>query len=417
MDIARPDLEKKNKQRRLIWRSTAALAVTAFTVYVLTLGEPLQSVDSDQIWTGVVERGTMLRNLRGMGRLVPENVRWITSRAPGRVDERFVLSGAVVEPQTPILKLTNPELEQQLADARLELECAEADMEAARVRLQGELLALQGSVVELREATEMAELDARIQDELYTERLVSGMNRERAILHARHSAIRLKMAEERLSFQDSSIEHQLASQKTRVDRARAQVELLASQVDALTVRAGFSGILQRLELEPGMQVEQGALIAQVADMSRLKAVIEIQEAQARDVLSGQSVMVDTRTSGEVKGTVARVDPNVENGIVRVDVVFGTHLPPGCRAEQTVQGTIELDRLENVVFMPRPAAAQGMSNATVFRLDRNGTALRVPVSYGKASVSHIEVVDGLKPGDVVILSDTSRWEDADALSIE
>jgi len=418
MDIARPDLARNKKLKQRFWIALIGILCVSFTVYVMTLGSPVPSVSADQIWIGKVERGTMENNLRGMGRLVPENVRWITSRAPGRVEERMVLSGAFVQPDTVILRLSNPELVQKLADAKLELECADADMAAARVRLQGELLALKSSVVELREATEMAELDAKIQDELFADKLVSGLNRERAELHARHSRIRLQMEEERLSFQDSSIEHQLASQKTRVDRARAQAELLQQQVDALTVRAGFAGVLQRLELEPGMQVVQDALIAQVADMDKLKAVIEIQEAQARNVESGQDVIVDTRTSGEVEGKVARVDPNVENGIVRVDVVFDGPLPAGCRAEQTVQGTIRLERLENVMYMPRPSAAQPMSASSVFLVDKSGgSAMRVQVFYGKASVSQIEVASGLKPGDQVILSDTSRWESANALNIK
>jgi HlyD family secretion protein len=418
MDIARPDLAKKKKLKQRFWFALIGIFGVSFTIYVLTLGAPNPTVNADQIWIGKVERGTMERNLRGMGKLVPESVRWLASRAPGKVEERLVLSGAIVEPDTVILRLSNPDLLQKLADSKLELDCADADMAAARVRLRGELLSLKSSVVELREATELAELDARIQNELFADKLVSSLNRERAELHAKHSRIRLEMEEERLKFQDSSIEHQLASQKTRVDRARAQAELLQQQADALTVRAGFSGVLQKLELEPGMQVVQDALLAQVADMAKLKAVIEIQEAQARDVESGQTVLVDTRTSGEVEGKVARVDPNVENGIVRVDVVFEAPLPAGCRAEQTIQGTIRLERLENVVFMPRPASAQPMSTSSVFLVDKDGgEAVRVPVAFGKASVSQIEVVSGLKPGDSAILSDTTRWENAKALKIK
>jgi HlyD family secretion protein len=418
MDIARPDLQKKKTLKKRIIIITSSVAFIGFVVFVLTLGAPMQSVKSDQIWVGEVKRGTMERNLRGMGKLTPENMRWITARAAGRVEDRYVLSGAKVEAGTPILKLSNPELQQSLADAKLELESAEAEMAGAEVRLKGELLALKSSVVELQETTEMAEIDSRIQDQLFAQRLVSDLNRERAELHAKHSRKRLEMDEERLSFQESSMGHQLASQRTRVDRARAQVTLLQGQVDALVVRAGFAGILQRLELEPGQRAEQDAMIAQVADMTALKAVVEIQEAQAREVTVGQNVTVDTRTSGEVKGKVARVDPNVENGIVKVDVHFDTALPPGCRAEQTVQGTIELERLDNVVYVSRPASAQGMSTATIFLMNKaKNEAMRVPVTFGKASVSEIEIQEGLNPGDNVILSDTSRWDSAKALEIE
>ena len=417
MDIARPDIEKKKKLRQRLYIGAGIAGAAAFVLFIVTLGKPLPKVEADQVWTGVVEHGTMLRNLRGAGKLVPENVRWISARAAGKVEQRFVLSGAAVTPDTPILKLSNPELAQHLADAKLDFEAAQADLESARVRLQGDLLALKSGVEELREATELSELDARIQSELYADKLVSTLNCQRAQLHAQHSRVRLGMEEARLAFQESSIDHQLASQKTRVDRARAQVELLQEQVDGLIVRAGFSGIVQRLEVEPGMQVEQGALVAQVADMERLKAVVEIQESQARDVRPGQAVTVDTRTSGEVKGVVARVDPNVENGIVKVDVHFDAPLPSGCRAEQSVQGTVEIERLENVTFVQRPAMAQPQTTTTVFRLEGSGSvARRVPVNFGRASVSQIEVTSGLKTGDKIILSDTSRWQSAQGLEI-
>ena len=418
MDIARPDLLKKNvrKKRLIIASVIAVFAILA--LYILTLGAPKQSVKADQIWTGEVKRGTMERNIRGMGKLVPENTRWITARAAGRVDERYVLSGAEVKPDTKILKLSNPELEQSFSDAKLELESAEAELAGAEVRLKGELLALKSAVVDLQETTEMAEIDSRIQDQLYAQHLVSDLTRERAELHAKHSRKRLEMEQARLNFQESSVEHQLASQKTHVDRARAQAALLEGQVEALTVRAAFSGVLQKLELEPGMRVEQGAMIAQVADMKNLKAVIEIQEAQAREVTIGQDVTIDTRTSGEVKGKVARVDPNVENGIVKVDAHFNNPLPDGCRAEQTVQGTIELERLADVIYVSRPASAQGQTTSSIFLLSRDkGSATRVPITYGKASVSEIQIEQGLKPGDCVILSDTSRWDSARALEIK
>jgi HlyD family secretion protein len=418
MDIARPDLEKKKILRRKLWIGGSVVGGAAFVIFILTLGAPLKSVKADQIWIGTVEHGTMEREVGGMGKLVPENVRWIAARAAGRVEERYVLSGAAVKADTPILKLSNPELLQKCADAKLELECAQADMDGERVRLQGEFLALKSSVVSLQEETELAELDSKIQNQLYAEKLVSGLNRERAELHAKQSRIRLQMEEERLKFQGSSIDHQLASQKTKVERASAQAALFQSQVDGLYVRAGFEGVLQKLELEPGMQVEPGAMIAQVADMTHLKAVIEIQEAQAREIQSGQKVSVDTRTSGTIEGDVARVDPNVENGIVKVDVHFDKPLPDGCRAEQTVQGTIELERLADVVNMQRPASAQPLTSATVFVLAKGkGSAIRMPVSYGRASVTQIEIKSGLKPGDNVILSDTSRWDSEKAIDIK
>jgi len=418
MDIARPDIEKKRRLKKRVALAAGIAVAVGFTLFVLTMGRPLRKVDADDIWVGQVQKGDMVRSLRGTGKLVPENVRWISARAAGRVEQRFILSGAAVEPGTLILKLSNPELEQRLGEAKLVLEAAQADLDGARVRLQSDLLALKSSVESLREETELSQLDARIQADLFADKLVSPLNCERARLHAEHSLIRLKMEEERLDFQTSSIEHQLASQKTKVDSAKASLELLQSQADALSVRAGFSGILQKLDLEPGMEVVQGSVIAQVADMSALKAVLEVQESQARDVAPGQSVVIDTRTSGEVTGIVSRVDPNVENGIVKVDVHFDSPLPAGCRAEQTVQGTIELEKLNDVLHVDRPSLVLQDTTAQVFRLDGSGrTARRITVVFGRASVSQIEVKSGLKAGEKIILSDTTRWGNAEALEIE
>ncbi len=417
MDIARPDLAKKKRIRRFFSIGLAVAALCAVAAYVITLDAPRTQVRRDQLWLGKVEQGTMMRNVRGLGRLVPENVRWIAARAPGRVEEVLALSGAEVEPDDIIVRLSNPELEQKHADARLNLDAARADMESGKVRILGDLLAQKSRVVDLREASEMADLEARIQQELFAEQLSSGLNKERAVMHAKHCRVRLGMEEERLSFMESSVEHQLAALQAKVHSADAALNLISGQINALEVRAGFRGILQRLEIEPGMQVEQGRLIAQVADMKRLKAVVEVQEAQAREVAIGQKVNVDTRTSGDVEGIVTRIDPNVEQGIVRVDVGFPGGLPHGCRAEQSIQGTIELELLENTVFMPRPASVQANSSTTLFRISANGNmAVRVPASLGRSSASMIEVLRGLKPGDMVILSDISRWDGKQELEL-
>jgi len=322
-----------------------------------------------------------------------------------------------VEPDTVILVLSNPSLEQQLVNARLEFEAAEADLTSTRVQLQSSLLAMRSSFIQLQEEADMANLEAEINRELHRKGLLSELNRKQSDLRAQHLSVRLKTEAERLQFQEQAIEPQLATQQTQVDRAQARYNLLKEQCDALKVKAGFAGILQRLEVEPGMQVREGDSLAQVADLGILKAVIEAPEAQAREIRAGQNVRIDTRTSGEVDGVVSRVDPDVQRGYVRVDVSFPGGLPAGCRAEQSVEGSIELERIADVINVDRPAGVTEFANASLFRIDPEaGTAQRVPVRFGRASVSSVEVVSGLQPGDRIILSDTSRWADRNSLRI-
>ena len=417
MDIERPDRFAKKQLRNRILIAVGGVLLAALLVYIFTLSKPAPRARKDQIWVGTVKQGDMLRNVRGLGRLVPEDMRWITSRISGRVEEKCVLSGASVDSDTVILRLSNPQLEQQYLNAQLEFKAAEAELISTRVRLQSDLLALRSNYIQLKEQTEMAKLDEEINDELYADGLVSELNRKRSELSAKHLSSRLEMETERLQFQEQSIEPQLATQQTQVDRALARLRLLESQIDALTVRAGYKGIVQQLDIEQGMQITEGQQLALVSDLSRLKGIVEIQESQAREVRIGQPVIVDTRSSGVVNATVSRIDPNVERGIVQVDVIFSDSLPDGCRAEQTIQGTIELQRLENIIYVDRPSVVRENTQASIFVLNGDGNgAERVPVTFGRSSVTLIEVVKGLNPGDRIVLSDTSRWDSADLIEI-
>ena len=394
----------------------AVLVIAIFT-YIFTLSQPVPRVRKDQTWIGTVKKGDMLRNVRGLGRLVPQDMRWISARTSGRVEEKLVLSGAAVQSDTVILRLSNPQLEQQYLNAQLEYKAAQAELTSTRVRLQCELLALRSNYIQLKEQTEMAVLDEEINNELYEDGLVSELNRKRSELSSKHLSSRLAMETERLEFQEQAIDPQLATQQTQVDRALARLNLLKTQIEALTVRAGYEGVIQQLEVEQGMQVNEGQQIALVSDLSKLKGMVEIQESQAREVRIGQPTVVDTRSSGIVDAVVSRIDPNVERGIVKVDVTFPNGLPDGCRAEQTIQGTIELQRLENVVYVDRPTVVQENTDASIFVINPEGNrAERVTVSFGRSSVTLIEVLKGLNPGDRIVLSDTSRWEDASAIEI-
>jgi HlyD family secretion protein len=417
MDIERPDLFKKRRRNQRILAGVGIVAAIVATIWIVTLGQPNPQVNRDQVWIGAVQRGDMIRNVRGLGKLVPEDMRWITARVSGRVEERLVQSGAEVESDTVILRLSNPQLEQQYLNAQLEFKAAEAEFVSTRVRLQSELLALRSAHVQLKEQAEMAALEKTINDELFADGLVSELNRKRSELSARHLQSRLAMETERVQFQEEAIEPQLATQQTQVDRAQARLDLLESQIRALTVKAGSKGVLQRLSIEQGMQISEGQELALVSDPSRLKGVVEIQESQAREVRIGQVGLVDTRSSGEVAAVVTRIDPNVERGIVKVDVAFPDGLPEGCRVDQTIQGTIELQRLQDVVFMDRPTSAREGTQASLFVLSGDGSrADRVAVDFGRSSVSLIEVQKGLNPGDRVILSDTTRWENARSLDL-
>jgi HlyD family secretion protein len=417
MDIERPDLYVKNRRRNRWWIAVSLAAVIVLVVYVVTLSKPLPQVRKDQLWMGEVKRGDMIRNVRGMGKLVPQDLRWLTARTAGRVESRELQSGAAVKPDTVILRLSNPELEQEFLNAQLAFKAAEAEWLSTKVRLQGELLSMRSGLIQLQEQMEMAVLEEQINRELFTDGLVSDLERQRSELSARHLRSRVTMESERLVFQEQAVEPQLATRQTEVDRAKAQMELLSSRMDALVVRAGYHGVIQRLELEQGMQVLEGQEIALVSDPSRLKAVIEVQESQAREVLPGQVALVDTRSSGSAVAKVARVDPNVERGVVKVDLVFPDGLPDGCRPDQTVQGTIELERLPEVLHVDRPATVREYNVQSVFVLREGGqTAQRRPVEFGRTSVSLVEVIKGLEAGERIILSDTSRWDSAEEIQI-
>ncbi len=417
MDIERPErYARKQRQRRILY-SVAGVIVVALFVYVFTLASPLPRVERNEIWLGEVKRGDMLRNVRGLGRLIPADMRWITSQTSGRVEEKFVKSGALVQPDTVILQLSNPQLEQQYQNAKLELEAAEAELISTRVRLQSDLLSMKSNYTRLKEQTEMAELEEEINDQLFEDGLVSELNRKRSKLSAQHLRSRLAMETERLNFQEQAIEPQLATQKTYVDRAQARLDLLQTQVDALKVRAGSNGVVQQLDLEQGMQVAEGQQIALVSDPQNLDAMLEIQESQAREVRIGQRAEIDTRTSGIVQASVTRIDPNVERGIVRVDLEFTDSLPEGCRADQTVQGNIELQRLDDVIYVDRPSTVKENTKASVFVMSADGKqALRTPVEFGRSSVTLVEIVSGLRPGQQIILSDSSRWQSSEAIEI-
>ncbi|MCH6256641.1 efflux RND transporter periplasmic adaptor subunit [Puniceicoccaceae bacterium K14] len=418
MDISRPDLLKKKKKRSIVTWSVVTTVLVVIFVVVINLDFRANTVNRDQIWTAEVKKGDMTRTVEGRGSLVVDNAQWVSSRSSGSVSTVHVLPGKWMKKGDIIVTLSNPELEELSRRSKLELDMAQAELTSSRSRLQGDLLALKSSLKELEERAKMARIDADIAIELNRDGLSSDLEKKQAMIRTEQLDARLELEEERLAFREDSIEPELAVAKTQVALAESQHELLISQVEALVIRANTSGILQKLTLEAGMLVNAGDQIAQVADPRRLKAVLRVAEVQARSLAAGQVALVNTRTSGRLGGTVSRVDPNVEVGTVAVDIIFNELLPEGCRADQTVDGVITLDHLSSIVYVDRPPMVLDNESVQIFKLSSDeSSAQRVLTKFGKASVSMIEVISGLTPGDKIIVSDTSRWDEFDQIEIK
>ncbi|MCL4820241.1 MAG: HlyD family efflux transporter periplasmic adaptor subunit [Vicinamibacteria bacterium] len=417
MDIARPASvieEKKKRQRLLIG---GAIGVVVLITLGLSQLEPAApSVERATVWTDTVKRGEMLREVRGLGTLVPEDIRWIPAQSDGRVEKIVIHPGTPVHANSVILELSNPELELQAQQALSELRAAEARYVELKVRLESQRLDQEAAAARVQAEYSQAKMRADADAQLARDGLVADITVKLSQVTARELENRNSVEQKRLAIAGESIAAQLAVQEAAVEQARAQARLLRGQVDALRVKAGLDGILQLVPVEVGARVAPGANLARVAQPDKLKAVVRIPETQAKDVQIGQKAAVDTR-NGVIEAKVARIDPSVQNGTVTVDLALVGELPKGARPDLTVDGTIELERLTNVLFVGRPAQGQGESTVGLFRLDPGTSdARRVKVKLGRASVNTVEVVEGLAEGDTVILSDTSAWDSHDRIRL-
>lgn len=386
------------------------------TAAVSRLKPAAPTVERSLVWIDTVKRGEMLREVRGIGTLVPEQISWIAARSAGRVDRILLHPGADVRSDDVILVLSNPEVAQAATDAASQLNAAEADLQSFKVQLDSGLLAAESTAAAAKADYEQAKLRAQVNEELFKKGLVSELDMKLSKVTAEQAEARNTIEQKRFAFARGGIAPQLAMKTAEVDRVRAQAKLRQDEFGALEVRAGMAGVLQVVPVEIGAQVAAGANLARVADPSRLKAEVRIPETQAKDVRLGLPAAIDTR-NGVVEGRVSRVDPAVQNGTVLVDVSLTGKLPPGARPDLSIDGTIQLERLEHVVFVGRPAFGQEKSIVDMFKLDPSGLyALRTPVRLGRSSVNTIEVVSGLTPGDRVILSDTSQWDDHDRIRL-
>jgi len=416
MDIPRPSQAKEKLRKRIILGVCSVVALTAITVVLARLKPAVPTVDRSLVWIGTVERGPMVRQVRGPGTLVPVDIRWIAARTQGRVDRIVLLPGAQVEPDSIILVLSNPDVTQAALDAESQLRAGEAALTNLRVQVQSTVLQSESDAANARANFEQAHLQAEVNDQLFKDGLVSELELRRSKVTAQQAEEVNTIALKKYAFAKDSVVPQLAVQQAEVDRLTAQAKLKLAEADALNVRAGMRGILQVVPVEVGAQVQPGTNLARVADPTRLKAEIQVAETQAKDVQIGQSADIDTR-NGIASGKVSRVAPSVQNGTVTVEVALPGELPHGARPDLSVDGVVELEHLDNVVFMGRPAFGQEHTNANIFKLDSDGVyATRAPVMLGRSSVNTIEIIKGLEPGDRVILSDMSQWDSHDRVRL-
>ncbi len=377
------------------------------------------SVDRSTVWTDTVKRGPMIRQVRGLGTLVPREdaIRQIPAQTEATVVRILTLPGSTVKPDTVLLELADPQATQQALDAELSLKSARADLSNVQVKVQSDLMAQKSAAATVNADYSQAQRQAKIDKTLYSLGVISGLAYNGSQGKADELSTRNKLEEQTVDINEKAIQSQLAVQQAKVEQAQAIYELKRQQLDALKVRAGISGVLTSMPLAVGQHVTMGTMLAEVVQPNQLKAQLKIPETQARDVQMGQPASVDTH-NGLADGVVSRIDPAVVNGTVTVDVKLVGNIPDGARKDLSVDGTIDLERLKDVLYVGRPAFGNEESTITLFRLDQQGKgAVRVPVKVGRASVNAIQVMQGLHEGDTVILSDMSRYDTTDRIRLD
>jgi HlyD family secretion protein len=416
-DIARdPAILKRKKLRHALYAAVAVLVVIGVSIALARMEPAAPTVERATVLIDTVKRGSIIRQHRGIGTLVPEDTRWLPSRTDGRVERILLRPGAQVTADSVILELSNPQVEQEALNASLALLSAEAALENLRVQLENEVLTQESQTTALQAEYETARMQAEADEALAKEQLISEITRRKSLLTAETLKKRAAFEVQRLTSARQSIQGRLRVQQAAVDQARAVSNLQASRLESLKVTPGFSGVLQQVPVEVGQQVGPGQNLARVADPSRLKAELRIAETQAKDIEIGQSAEIDTR-NGVIPGLVSRKDPAAANGTVTVDVSLTGELPRGAVPDLSVDGTVQLERLDNVLFVGRPSLGQDDSTVGLFRLTgSSGDASRVQVSLGKSSVNAIVVKAGLNEGDQVVLSDMSAWDAYDRVRL-
>jgi HlyD family secretion protein len=416
MDIARPSQAAAKRRRRILIGAAGLAAVLLITLGLSRLKPAAPSVERATVWIDTVKKGEMLRQVRGLGTLVPEEIRWIPAQTEGRVERRVLLPGATVKPDSVILELSNPELELLASDAEQALRAALASYTELKVRLESQFMDQTATAARVKAEYNQARMRADADKQLADQGLIADITMQISKVTAEELQNRNDLEQKRLAIAREAIEAQLAVQRTVVEQRQATARLRRQQVEALKLKAGMDGVLQQLPVEVGQRVTPGTNLARVAQPGKLKAVVRIAETQAKDVQIGQKASVDTR-NGIIEAHVMRVDPAVENGTVAVDLHLDGPLPKGARPDLSVDGTVELERLTDVLYVGRPAQGQADSLVSLFRLEEGGgEANRVKVKLGRTSVNTVEILSGLNIGDQVVLSDTSAWDAFDRIRL-
>lgn len=411
-----PRKPRNRRKRNLILAASAAALFAAITFGLSRLRAAAPLVDRGGLWTDTVKRGPMLREVKGPGTLVPERIRLITADTAGRVERIPLRPGAQVEPGAVLLELSNPDVMLQALDAERQLAQAQADLINLRATSDGNTLATRSSLATLEAQAADAQRRAKADQKLAADGVISEVEARQQVERAEELRSRLDLERKRLGVVAGSGKEQVAAQEAQIERLRAVVAFRRNQVDSMKVRSVDRGVLSELPLELGQWVTPGALLAKVVQPERLKAVLRIPETQARDLALHLAAAIDTR-NGLVQGQVSRISPAANQGSVEVDVSLPAELPRGARPDLTVEGTIEIEKLQDVLFVGRPAGAQAGGQTELFKIVKGGDeAHRVKVRLGRSSVSTVEIVDGLAEGDAVILSEMSQWDTTDRVRL-
>ena len=416
VDIPRKSQARLRLMRRMAFGVIILSAIGGISWYASRLKPAAPPVDKATVWIDTVKRGPMLRQVRGLGKLVPEEIIWVPAATEGRVEKRLLEAGARVKSDTILLELSNPQLEQETVNAEWDWKAEQSSYADLKVRLERDQLTQAADMAKLESDYEQAVLLCDADAELEKSGLIPKLDVKRDSANAQQLAKRLQIEKQRLAIYKESIEAQLAQQRTKIDQRHALYVLKDSQLDQLKVRAGVNGVLQLIQVDVGQRVAAGADLARVANPNKLKAELNIAETQAKDIQIGQEVSIDTR-NGLIPGSVSRIDPAVKDGTVTVDVRLEGELPKGARPDLSVDGTIVLEKLDDVIYVGRPVQGQPDSQVSIFKLDPDGKgAARATVKLGRSSVNTIEIKDGLKPGDQVILSDMTAQDGFDRIRL-
>ena len=416
MDVARPQSVARNKKiKRIVIAVLVLLGAAGLTLGLSRMKPAAPSVDRATVWVDVVKRGELLMQRRGIGTLVPEEVRWIPATSDGIIEERRVRAGDVVNPNTIILIMSNPDVQQRATDVELQLKGSEADLASLRASLQNEVINQRAAQSNIEAEYNKAKLDYEANKELAKDGLIADLILRKSQVTVQELESKIQTEKDKIKGLMQSVDARIGAQEARVDQLRVVYQLRKKQLDELSVRAGTAGVVQQVPVEAGQRVQPGTILAKVAEPGRLKAELQIAETQVKDVAPGQPASIDTR-SGIIPGRVIRIDPAAVNGTVKVEVQLEGEYPKGTRPDLSVDGTIDIERLPDVLYVGRPAYGQPESTVGVFKLTPNGEANRVQVKLGRSSVNQIEIVEGLREGDQVVLSDMSAWDSYDRVRL-